>query len=159
MPLQHIIYDLNIGQVDGIRKITSKEQGGVTCNFSAPVTSQGLTKIYVLTSPAGEFVYVGHTIRSIGQISLRSNTPYNYKWLTVGSWEKLHLHVFLLEIDSAVTDTKLYGEAIEAEVVWLIRSKTGYWPLGQNEIHFNNNFSTKSKEEARVIFDLLSSPQ
>jgi hypothetical protein len=155
MPLQHITYDLNIGNIEGLRKIISKEKDGVNCKFSAPVTTRGLTKIYVLMSPTGEFVYVGHTIRSIGQISMRSHTPYNYKWLTVGNWDKLHLHVFLPEIDELIIDTKLYGEAVEAEVVRLIHARTGRWPLGQNEIHFNNDFTETAVAQAEEILRVL----
>jgi hypothetical protein len=45
------------------------------------------------------------------------------------------------------------AEAIEAEVVFAIRAKTGKWPLFQNEIHFYN-FKT-SKRYANSIFSEL----
>ena len=50
------------------------------------------------------------------------------------------------------TETQL--ENIEAELTYLIRSKTNNWPLYQNEIHFNNKFE-KGKEIAEKIFELV----
>jgi hypothetical protein len=47
--------------------------------------------------------------------------------------------------------TKIEIESIEAELVFLIRQKTGLWPLTQNEIHFNNDFSG-GKVFAKKIF-------
>jgi hypothetical protein len=50
-----------------------------------------------------------------------------------------------------------FVEGIEAELVYLVRSKTGRWPLFQNEIHFNNDNHEKTKEIALRIYRKVNS--
>lgn len=64
-----------------------------------------------------------------------------YKWLnreqnTVRNL-KLHVAVFGPEYDDEQQRSVI--EAIEGELVFLVRQQTGDWPLFQNEIHFRNS--------------------
>tara|TARA_R110000868_G_scaffold411461_1_gene704394 strand:- start:1227 stop:1568 length:342 start_codon:yes stop_codon:yes gene_type:complete len=43
-------------------------------------------------------------------------------------------------------------ESVEAELLYLIRKKTGKWTCFQNEIHFNNHNLKKAKEIALEIY-------
>lgn len=45
-------------------------------------------------------------------------------------------------------------EAIEGELVYLIRNKFGYWPKFQNEIHFSN--CDGAKEIAMEILRIVN---
>ncbi|TDE05820.1 hypothetical protein [Flavobacterium sandaracinum] len=40
--------------------------------------------------------------------------------------------------DETSDEERSFVEAVEGELVYLVRQKTGKWPLFQNEIHFNN---------------------
>ncbi|WP_420459091.1 hypothetical protein [Neolewinella sp.] len=86
---------------------------------------------------------------------MRGHTPYNYKWLTVGDYTELKLSVFMLDIPGNCEDAKLYGESIEAELVYLVRKQTGHWPAGQNEIHFNNDHPKNARLRAREMYDVM----
>ena len=45
-------------------------------------------------------------------------------------------------------------ENIEAELAFLIRTKTGKWPLNQNEIHFNNKFDNGKEIAEKMLFHI-----
>lgn len=64
--------------------------------------------------------------------------------------------MFFPEVPADCPDGKLYGEAVEAEVVYLVRKETGNWPLGQNEIHFNNAHPKQARLEAQKIYRCLA---
>ena len=150
-----ITYDPIIKRQNGQRRIAGKEQNGRKVSFSKPVTDKG-GKVYVLQDDLGNIIYVGHTIRSIGQITTRRHTPYNYKWSGGNhGHKKLRLSVFMLDVPGDCKDIQLYGEAVEAELVYLVREQTGHWPVGQNEIHFNNDFPVAARNEASKMYALL----
>ena len=52
---------------------------------------------------------------------------------------------------------EVFVESVEAELVYLIRKKTGKWPCFQNEIHFSNHNLKKAKEIALAIYLAVSS--
>ena len=116
-----------------------------------PLTSNNY-KLYVLTDPES-ILYVGTTKSSIknrlrsGLFADGKNGYYGYKWKGL-SLVKLYVWCFE-ELD------KMKAESIEAELVYLIRKKTGRWPIYQNEIHFNNHYTFEGKAIAKKLFEQL----
>lgn len=155
-------YTLFLGIRDGRNAILRKEQNGVPVNFSKPVTVDKHPKIYVL-KVGDELVYIGYTGQGIrarldGGLRAKGENGYHgYKWQN----EKvLDLLVFMFEPFTEDADSndeyKLFVEAIEAELVYLVREKTGNWPRCQNEIHFNNERREEVKKIAGEIYDIVS---
>lgn len=133
-------------------------------NFD-PVDSDSLIrskqqKIYVIKSKE-EFIYVGYASQSLmtrfgqGFRAAGKNGYHGYKWKKL---EKVEVHVFVFPIidDISAKECRLYFEAIEAELVFQIRTISGKWPIYQNEIHFNNEFSI---EAMRIAGELMKELQ
>lgn len=116
-------------------------------------------KIYVVKSNK-EFLYVGYASQSLktrlgqGFRAAGKNGYHGYKWKKL---EQVEVHVFLFPIlvGTSAKESRLYFEAIEAELVFQIRTQTGKWPLYQNEIHFNNEFSEESMTVAGKLIEQL----
>lgn len=139
-------YKLILISTEEQRRIASVLKDGKQVLFSAPLTQHKVPKIYVIKI-AGEVVYIGYTSQSINS-RLRSglkatgkNGYHGYKWKDVT--DEVELLVFVFE--RTLTRDKKHNqpiinfvEAIEAELVFEIRTQTGNWPKYQNEIHFNN---------------------
>ncbi|WP_051287064.1 hypothetical protein [Algoriphagus mannitolivorans] len=113
-------------------------------------------KIYVIQSK-NDLLYVGYASQSLitrlkqGFRASGKNGYHGYKWKKL---EKVDVHVFVFPIlaDTPAKESRLFFEAIEAELVFQIRTHTGKWPLYQNEIHFNNEFP---EEAIRIAGELL----
>jgi|SRR5436190_16125796 len=104
--------------------------------FHSRLTTK-IPKLYILKE-GNEYLYVGVTAQSITsriRYGLKANGKagyHGYKWKTK---ERVQLFVWRFE------DLKMHEvENIEAELVYIIRQRTGKWPLHQNEIHFNNDY-------------------
>jgi hypothetical protein len=113
-------------------------------------TVDGLRKLYIILNDE-EIWYVGETINPVKvrfQGSFVTHRSYirhgkalsngykGYKWITDA--EKLgSLKVLAITFPDKDMGKKRI-EAIEGEVVYLVRETTGKWPLHQNEIHFWN---------------------
>lgn len=114
-------------------------------------------KIYVIKSQK-DFLYVGYASQSLitrlkqGFRAAGKNGYHGYKWKKLQKVE-VHVFVFPLLADTSAKESRLYFEAIEAELVFQIRTHTGKWPLFQNEIHFNNEFTEEAK---RIAGELLA---
>lgn len=79
-----------------------------------------------------------------------------YKWIEIyqKSGEEIELIVFPF-LDKTTEKDKEFIEAVEAEIVFLVRSNSPYkWPLSQHEIHFHN--IDGAKEAAENIFKEIS---
>jgi len=118
--------------------------------FIKPSTEKELSKLYVIKHQ-GKIVYVGITKQSISNrlrhgLKAKGKKGYwGYKWKNLKSVD-LYIFTFKKNIASI--------EAIEAEIVYLVRNKTGRWPEFQTEIHFHN--STKEEGDiARKIFNIV----
>lgn len=113
--------------------------------------NQNTFKLYIITVKE-KIVYVGVTKRAIrsrlytGLKADGKHGYHGYKW-KISSEGKIHL-IALSHLD------KNQMENIEAEFVYLVRQKSGRWPLFQNEIHFNNLYP-KGKEFAELIYQEL----
>lgn len=157
-------YTLELEGDKDARKIVKTLQNGIEVNFNKPVTNAKTPKIYIGLVD-GLVVYIGYTgqsIRSRLNYGFRikgENGYYGYKW----KWkDKVELLVWAFDafIEEKTTtdkntneDYKLYVEAIEAELVYLVRHKTGQWPECQNEIHFNNVRRMEVLEKAKEIYE------
>lgn len=130
-----------------ISEIIESNSNRILKTFGPPLTSKK-PKLYLIKD-RDEFVYVGIT-----QQSLRNRFRYGfnadgesgyhgYKWK-----EKSLIQLYVWCFDEL---TPYQLEGVEAELVYLIRTKTGMWPIYQNEIHFNNDYD-KAKEIAKSIY-------
>jgi predicted GIY-YIG superfamily endonuclease len=118
--------------------------------FDNPDVSDDLPKVYVVKH-GKEIYYVGITRRDIRKrlrdgFSAKGEHGYHgYKWKDQDAAELL--------IWSFPTNTQEYVEAIEAELVYFIREKTGKWPKYQMEIHFHGA-SESEKQVAKSILGI-----
>lgn len=122
-------------------------------------------KIYIIHSQT-EILYVGEANSSIKIRFQRGCTSFNYykrnnekarngyqgyKWLNKDNNKDRNLNVSTFIFNNSYDDNRHFIQAIEGELVYLVREKFGYWPKFQNEIHFNNQIG--SKEIAENIFN------
>lgn len=128
--------------------------------------------IYVIKN-SNEILYIGEAKSNLKKRITRGFVAYRfwkrneqarngykgYKWIEMfdqkesgKTLEKLSLTCFLF--DESHNENRVFIEAIEGELVFLIRNQTGQWPLFQNEIHFNNEHP-KSKSIAQKIFQKI----
>lgn len=134
-----------------ISSILDNTSNTILKTFHKRLIKKGIPKIYVIKDK-DLFLYVGITIQSLSsrfRYGLKADGEkgyHGYKWKTKDSIE---LYVWCFEsID------KDQIENIEAELAFLIRTRTGKWPLNQNEIHFNNNFDS-GKEIAKKMLSYI----
>ena len=117
-------------------------------HFIAPDTNAGIPKLYIVKN-GSEIFYVGITSQGIssrlryGFKAAGEKGYYGYKW-------KDKITEAELLIWSFPNRTQKHVEAIEAELVYFIREKTGKWPKYQMEIHFHGT-SESEKQVARSI--------
>jgi hypothetical protein len=145
-------YKLNITDNGEDRVIDRREfQDKVVKTFSYPLTSAKRPKIYIIEE-GSVFHYVGYSSQSITtRIRNGLKKADTYKGYNGYHWKKLnslYLHVFVFDdvFKTEIADEdkdgnrayKAFAEAVEAEIAFFVRNKTGKWPVSQNEIHFNN---------------------
>lgn len=150
-------YTLFIHGPKNKRRISHKTQNGKATNFTKPLTTNKLPKVYLITQ-GNEVLYVGYASQSVGlrlgQGFRGIGNYHGYKWRHEN---EVQLHVFVF--NQPLTGNRdedanyiLHVEAIEAELVYLVHHQTGQWPLYQNEIHFNNtNRETTLKVAAEIL--------
>jgi len=119
--------------------------------FKRPVTENKLPKIYVIKDKSNA-VYVGVTSQSIRnrlRYGLESRGKGGYHGYQFKDLDKINLFVFCFN----KTDARRI-EGIEAEIVYLIRNKTGDWPKYQTEIHFHKT-AGRERRTARSIYEIV----
>lgn len=140
------------------RRIDKKIQEGKIVNFSKPLTNNKQPKLYIIRIEE-EIVYVGYTSQSISsRLNSGLKAKYGYKWRTKRDEFRLSVYVFVDKfIGDKDKDDDYYHfvEAIEAELVFLVRYKTGNWPKYQNEIHFHQNQSIRVKGIAENLLEFI----
>ncbi len=116
--------------------------------FLVPDVSDNLSKLYVVKN--GRYIYyVGITVTDIrkrlrgGFYAKGEHGYYGYKWKDQKTAEML-VWCFPDLVKERV-------EAIEAELVYFIREKTGKWPKYQMEIHFHG----VSEVEMQIVRSIL----
>ncbi len=146
--LDYQLYNLKFhaGKISSIQKLPNQE---AIKTFTKPATTNKLPKIY-LVKHNNDIVYVGITTQSItnrlrgGFIATGKHGYHGYKWKNLN---EVDIAIFFFE--NSIEKI----EAIEAEIVYLIRSETGFWPKYQTEIHFHNA-TIKEKGNAREIYKI-----
>lgn len=117
-------------------------------------------KLYIVYHGT-EILYIGEAHTSIKTRFQRGCAAFNhytingkarggykgYKWLDKIENPQRNLTVSVITFPKEYDDKekRRFIEAIEGELVYLVRNKFGYWPKFQNEIHFSNC------EEAKVF--------
>lgn len=125
--------------------------GQTTEHFITPDTKRGIQKLYVLKN-GDEVYYVGITSQPVSsrlRIGYRANGEkgyHGYKWKSKISKAELFVWCFTESDRDTV-------EAIEGELVYLIRNRTGKWPTYQMEIHFHPDATDEEKRLAGTLFD------
>jgi hypothetical protein len=125
--------------------------GSILKSFHRRLTKKSIPKIYIIKED-NLFLYIGTTTQSLtsrfryGLNADGKNGYHGYKWKTK---ESVQLYVWCFE-----SMTKEQIENIEAELAFLIRTKTGKWPLNQNEIHFNNVFDNGKEIAEKMLIHI-----
>ncbi len=150
-------------------QINYSESGSCTIQFTENVGiafQKERRKIYLVANGT-EILYVGEAHTSIKERFLRSRTAFNYyikykkarngykgyKWfMPKVPLSDLTVHVFVF--DESYDTNRDFIEAIEGEIVYLIRKNTDNWPEYQNEIHFHNELGAAGIAE-EVINEVL----
>jgi len=123
--------------------------------WSDSARADAIEKLYVVKRLLGgrsEFVYVGRTdspmrVRMYSGLNARD---YRYQWR---DFPRVDLYVCSL---AGLPEKD--GEAVEAELVYLIRRNQRRWPSHQNEIHFRHRLGVvrpELKELARNLYARL----
>jgi len=126
--------------------------GKSTDHFITPDTEAGKQKLYVLKN-SKELYYVGVTSRPmsarlrIGYRAKGEQGYHGYKW--IGKIARAELLVWCF-----TKSRRPHVEAIEGELVYLIRNRTGKWPKYQMEIHFHPDASDKEKQIAKTLVNI-----
>jgi len=117
-----------------------------------PDMSDSLPKLYVVKHDK-EICYVGITRQDIrkrlryGFSATGKHGYYGYKWKDQDAAELL--------IWSFPGSTQEHVEAIEAELVYFVREKTGKWPKYQMEIHFHGASERQKQLASSILHQLL----
>jgi hypothetical protein len=99
--------------------------------------------LYVIEQ-TGKIIYVGSSKNIGSTLSTGANRDYPYRWLRSRRGGAIIGHFFSFDEDfGAVSDAEV-REAIEGEVVFEIRKRTGCWPEDQVEIHFRESLRTNT---------------
>jgi hypothetical protein len=160
MEFQSHIFTLFIESIQQNKYVLRKELAGRTQVLKKPLTSNRHLKIYLVLEEE-TIVYVGCTKQSISSrlrygFSASGNNGYHgYKWRD----QYTHVRIFVASFDEPLSGINeqdnayiAFIEAIEAEIVFIVRLETGKWPQYQHEIHFNNIQPEKAKEIAQKIY-------
>ena len=73
-----------------------------------------------------------------------------YRWIELMEPGK-ELTVWVVLFPANYDDKREFVEAIEGEVVLIIRNQTGKWPTYQSEIHFNNKMQNASEIASKIM--------
>ena len=121
-------------------------------HFVAPDTKSGIQKLYAVKD-SKDICYVGITSQPMssrlrtGFIDSGHYGYHGYKWK-----DKLkHAALLVWTFPNRARD---FIEAIEGELVYLIRNQTGRWPKYQMEIHFHPDASDKEKQIADTLVNI-----
>lgn len=142
------------------RKVDKRIYNEKAINFSSPLTDNYLPKLYVISIDK-EIVYVGYTFQSMTtrlNSGLKANGKSGYKWKNVQDELELSVFVFQALYGKPTKEYKkyyLFIEALESELVYLVRNKTGNWPKYQNEIRCHYELSKTAKTRAEEIYEKI----
>lgn len=141
-------YDIKVSKID---YNCISVNGKTTNHFIIPDTKAGIQKLYVLKN-GSDIYYIGVTSLSmssrlrIGYRAKGEQGYHGYKW--IGKISRAELIVWCLN-----EGNRSHAEAIEGELVYLVRNRTGNWPKYQMEIHFHPDASNEEKRIAELIYN------
>ncbi len=139
---------LKYGQVDSVEL-----EGDRSCGFRAPATRRKLPKLYAIVHD-NKVIYVGHTVQPMatrirqGLQARGEHGYYGYAWKTL---DDIEIIVWFFPEGKAEQ-----VEAIEAELVYLLRETTGQWPGFQTEIHFHQVSDRDKAMAERILASIRS---
>lgn len=142
-----------------LEKENEREEMKKIRNFEKPVTENKLYKIYIVKDKFN-IIYIGVTSQGMttrlryGLNPKGANGYHGYKWKHLN---QVGLFIFCFDRFKTKSERKIIEEkmeTIEAEIVYLIRNKTGNWPKYQTEIHFHN-LTENEKKAARSIYEAI----
>lgn len=149
----------NHSEGNGWRRIKEKSYEGKPGDFFPPVSSTQTPKVYLIFNRE-ELIYVGYSGQGMAArlgYSLKPKHQKNYQGYAWRKADQLTLWVYCFKpFHGSVKDSdaqKKFAEAVEAELVFLWKERTGVWPAGQTEIHFNNWEAEQVKKLANRILD------
>lgn len=147
---------LYIEEYDLIHRLT--RSGEISFVISTGKEEKALNtknRILYIIKHNSKFLYVGEAKSSLKTKLERGFSSYRfykrngkarngykgYKWIELFENPKNKLNIFVVLFNKSYSSNegRKIIEAIEGELVYLIRSQLGYWPKFQNGIHFNNN--------------------
>lgn len=157
-------YELNLSR---------NKEGEVTCSLRPEKLDEDEAILYphrliYIVQSLGRFLYVGEARSSLKKRFQRGFSSYRfykrtntarsgykgYKWIELFEEHGIQvLDVTVALFPSTYDDDnhRYIVEAIEGEIVWHIRQKTGSWPLYQNEIHFNNRVDNAQQIATEIL--------
>jgi hypothetical protein len=135
--------------------INDKSDNTCSCSIEPPsgeAHKNERRKIYIITTLTKEIFYIGEAHTKIKTRIQRGYGYFNhfvrfnktrggykgYKWLDKIENPERILIVYVASFNNEYDDNRKKIEAIEGELVHLVRYKLNYWPKFQNEIHFSN---------------------
>lgn len=143
LPFNKNIYKARITETNGKKKLTPFLLNKKECiSFVDPETDKTKQKIYIIKTTKDQIVYVGKTNQSLSNrlrqgLNPKKETGYHgYIWKEN---DEIYIYSFTFK---NLSDIEI--EAIEAEIVFLIRREKDKWPEYQTEIHFHNDPKAKS---------------
>lgn len=131
--------------------------GHTITHFIAPDTKPGIQKLYVVKDGKNIF-YVGITSQAMSsrfRIGFVDDGHYGYHGY---KWKNKIKQAEVLVWTFTEKDSK-YLEAIEGELVYFIRERTGKWPEFQMEIHFHSDVTMKQRRTAANILKNIMKKQ
>jgi len=158
--------------IDGEHKYTLKFTGDtnrvidailiedLAVTFHRSLKIKNIPKIYVIHQRS-KIYYVGYAGQPFAArlkygLNPKSSKGYaGYKWKNEDEVSIIIFTFSSLDLGIPYNDQRLFVEAVEAEVVYGIRNRTGRWPEYQNEIHFNNHNTTEVRICAEKILDKI----
>ena len=121
--------------------------------FIPPDISDKLPKLYIVKR-GKEIYYVGITTQDIrkrlrqGFSAQGEHGYYGYKWK-----DQKMVEILIWCFSGSPSE---HVEAIEAELVYFIREKTGNWPKYQVEIHFQRASESEKQVAMSILGQLLN---
>ena len=131
--------------------------GRGTNKFSGHMTS-GKPKLYIF-SRDGKPIYVGATVQkmasrlNLGWKAKGVGGYHGYRFRHEGTEVNLDVWVDTDEVQKTSADLRSGSdiETVEAEIVYLLRHRTGQWPAFQTEIHFYQSDGTHREAAEKVM--------
>lgn len=159
-----------------LSKPTKSGEASFFLNAELPDKSMALmysSRLIYIVKDGERFLYVGEAKAELktrlqrGFVSYRyfkrkgkaRNGYKGYKWIKLLDSEdksvKGKLDLYAILFSSKYDENREVIEAVEGDLVFEIKRRTGSWPLFQNEIHFNNE-NKMAHETAIKIIEMIS---